>query len=108
MLGWADSRKTGRFRLAGTPICSARLHNWRYVFGFKNLINGVNLMTNKHAQNLFNKNHSLNTRLKSLFLLRDSHRKTIASGLKFEQIKPLSEHIKGSVICFDRMVGEIA
>jgi len=53
------------------------------------------------------RNHSLNTRLKSLFLLRDSQRKTIASGLNFEQIKPLSEHIKGSVICFDRM-GEVA
>jgi len=42
--------------------------------------------------------------LKSIFSLVDSHRNTIARDLSFEQAKPLSEHIQGSVIKFQAMV----
>jgi len=107
MLNWVGSRKTGWFRVSSTPNYPVRLHNWRYVVEFINS-NSEPIMAKFNATNPITNTLSLNTRLKSLFLLRDSQRKTIASGLKFEQIKPLSEHIKGSVICFDRMVGEIA
>jgi len=107
MLSWVGSRKTGWFRVSSTPNYPVRLHNWRYVVEFINS-NSEPIMAKLNATNPITSTPSLNTRLKSLFLLRDSQRKTIVSGLKFEQIKPLSEHIKGSVICFDRMVGEIA
>jgi len=42
--------------------------------------------------------------LKSIFLLLDSDKNLITSSLTFEQVKPLSEHIKGSIIKFQAMV----
>ncbi len=104
MLGWVGSRKTGRLRLADRPTYSVRLHDWPHVVGFKNLINGVNLMT-KFKSKKPNKKHTLTSCVNpiSLFLLLDSQRKTIAQGLTFDQVKPISEHINGSVIKFQKM-----
>ena len=42
--------------------------------------------------------------LKSIYLLLDHNKNLIASSLTMEQVKPLSERIKGSIIKFDRMV----
>ncbi len=42
--------------------------------------------------------------LKSIFLLLDSDKNLITSSLTFEQVKPLSEHINGSIIKFQAMV----
>jgi len=42
--------------------------------------------------------------LKSIFSLLDSNKTTITSSLTFEQAKPLSKHIQGSVIKFQAMV----
>ncbi len=39
----------------------------------------------------------------SLFILKDSNRKTIAQNLTFNQVKPISKHIKKSVVKFQKM-----
>jgi len=48
--------------------------------------------------------HTNSVSLKSIFSLLDSNKNPIASSLTFEQVKPLSEHIQGSVIKFQAMV----
>ncbi len=42
--------------------------------------------------------------LKSIYLLLDCNKNLITSSLTIEQVKPLSEHIKGSIIKFQAMV----
>ena len=54
-----------------------------------------------------NNTPTLNVRLKSFFVLHNANREIIADHLTFDQVKPLSEHITGSLIKFDRM-GEAA
>jgi len=64
--------------------------------------NGASHM-HSHAKN-FNKTNTpiLPVRLKSLFLLLNADKQLIASGLGFEQIKPLADTIRGSVIKFQK------
>ena len=42
--------------------------------------------------------------LKSIFSLLDSDKNLIAPSLTFEQVKPLSEHIHGSIIKFQALI----
>ena len=96
-------------RVAGSCVRYAnfaqfRLHNWRYVVGVKILTHGGTIMPNQYAQVPTKANTpTINVRLKSLFTLRDANREIIADHLTFEQVKPISERITGSVIKFSRM-----
>jgi len=64
--------------------------------------NGASHM-HSHAKN-FNKINTpiLSVRLKSLFLLLNADKQLIASNLGFEQVKPLADNIRGSVIKFQK------
>jgi len=64
--------------------------------------NGASHM-HSHTKN-FNKINTpiLSVRLKSLFLLLNADKQLIVSGLGFEQVKPLADAVRGSVIKFQR------
>jgi len=81
-----------------------RLHNWRYVVGFKTLQTEAVMPKNYAQEPSKIKKPTSNVSLTSLFSLFDSKRKPIATGLTFGQVKPISEHIAGSVIKFERMI----
>jgi len=100
MLDWAGSRKTGRLRCTDRPTCSVRLHDWPHVVEFKNLYNGVNLMTN-YAKKLTN-NVSQKT---SLFNVVSLNKKIIAHGLYFAEALQLQKKLAcNTLIKFDSMV----
>ena len=60
-------------------------------------------MLNYNQEPTKNNTPTLNVRLKSFFSLHNANREIIADHLTFDQVKPLSEQITGSLIKFDRM-----
>ncbi len=105
MLSWVEQSKDWLGSLIPVrQFYLARHHNWRYVVGFNTLSTEANMPKN-YAQEPTKQNDQTNTvSLKSIFSWLDSNTNLIPSSLNFEQAKPLSEHIQGSVIKFQAMV----
>ncbi len=80
-----------------------RHHNWRYVVGFSTLQTEA-IMPRNHATKPISKAQTKTVSLISIFSLFDSDRKLITSSLTFQQVKPISEHINGSVIKYQAMI----
>jgi len=85
--------------LYGTAnLIQSASNNFAVVRGGLKLYKGETAMRN-HTQKPTN-----SVSLKSIFLLLESDKNLITSSLTFEQVKPLSEHINGSIIKFQAMV----
>jgi len=95
--------------------CIRHLSRWPFLDGTANLIQpaskkfavlrgGLKSNPGETAMRIHPPKPTNHVSLKSIFLLLDSDKNLITSSLTFEQVKPLSEHIKGSIIKFQAMV----
>jgi len=104
MLDWARQSKDWLGSLIPVDqLRSVRHHDWSHVVGIKTLSTEA-VMPKIHTQIPTKQKPTNHVSLKSIFLLLDSDKNLITSSLTFEQVKPLSEHIKGSIIKFQAMV----
>jgi len=100
-LWWGRLLEQLRYAAFETNMNSHR-QKFRTFRGGLSQNNGASHM-HSHAKN-FNKINTpiLSVRLKSLFLLLNADKQLIASNLGFEQVKPLADNIRGSVIKFQK------
>ena len=108
MFGWV--RQSKDWLVPFVPVlqpCSVRHHDCSLVVGSKTLqteaIMPIHNRTTKPP-----KTNTLTSSVspKSIFFLIDSNRNTIARDLSFDQAKPISKYITGSLIKFQKMVVE--
>jgi len=92
------------FVCSGTAtLLSFQRHDCSHVVGFKTLQTEAVMPKQFNAQIPTKHNTPiLSVRLKSFFLLLNADKQLIASDLGFEQVKPLADNIRGSVIKFQK------
>jgi len=102
-LGKALERVAG-FVCSGTAtLLSFQRHDCSHVVGFKTLQTEAVMPKQFNAQIPTKHNTPiLSVRLNPLFLLLNADKQLIVSGLGFEQVKPLADTVRGSVIKFEK------
>lgn len=104
MLSWVGSLRRGRVVCPIVQPIQLDTMIGLMLSGLKTLHTEA-IMPKSHKTNPSRKNTLTNhVSLKSIFSLLDSNKNLITSSLTMEQVKPLSEHIRGSIIKFQTMV----
>ena len=104
MLDWVGSRKTGRVVCpVDQPTQSDTMIGLMWS-GLKPLhTEAIMPIHNRNTKPPKQSTLTNSVSPKSIFFLIDSNRNTIAKDLSFDQAKPISEHISGSLIKFQKM-----